>query len=392
VDLQSGAALVPAERRVVLSLAAIYATRLFGLFLLLPVLALHTSALPGGTALLAGIAVGAYGLAQALMQIPFGAWSDRFGRKPLIVAGLLLHIAGSVLGWFAGSAWSVILARIVQGTGAVSGPVMAFLADLVRPAARTRAMFAIGISIGVAFVLSLIGGPLLAGSIGVAGVFALIGALGIVALGLVLFALPAEAPRARQATRRRSWREVLTPQLLPHYAGIFMLHLTLTAAFIAVPFALRDLHGIAPADHWQFYLAVFAASLALTLPLVLWSERSRRPGRTMLAGAVLLLFALAALAWITADLRLMAAALALYFGAFNFLEARLPASLIPAAGEESRGAALGVFATCQFAGAFAGGLAGGALLGSSLALPGVYLCAALAVIGWLPFATRTEKR
>jgi len=392
VNLQSGAALVPAERSVVASLAAIYATRLFGLFLLLPVLALHTGSLPGGTPLLAGIAVGAYGLAQALMQIPFGVWSDRFGRKPLIVAGLLLHIAGSVLGWFAGSAWSVILARIVQGTGAVSGPVMALLADLIRPAARTRAMFAIGMSIGVAFVLSLIGGPLLAGSIGVAGVFALIGALGVVALALVLFALPAEAPRARRAIQRRSWREVLTPELMPHYAGIFMLHLTLTAAFIAVPYALRDLYGIAPADHWQFYLAVFAASLALTLPLVLWSERSRRPARALLAGAVLLVAALAALAWITTDLRLMAAALALYFGAFNFLEARLPASLTLAAGEESRGAALGVFATCQFAGAFAGGLAGGALLGSPWALPGVYLFAALAVAGWLPVAARIEWR
>jgi MFS family permease len=170
-----------------------------------------------------------------------------------------------------------------------------------------------------------------------------------------------------------------------------MLHLTLTATFIAVPHALRDLHGMPSAGHWRIYLAVFAASIALTLPLVLWSERSTRPGRVMLAGGVLLVAALAALAWVTADLRLTAAALALYFGAFNFLEARLPASLSLAAGEASRGAALGVFATCQFAGAFAGGFAGGALLGSPLALPGVYLCAALAAIGWL-LALRAESR
>ncbi len=385
-----GAALLPAERRVVARLAAIYATRLFGLFLLLPVLALHVGSLPGGTPLLAGIAVGAYGLTQALLQIPFGSWSDRFGRKPLIVAGLLLHVAGSALGWFAASAWSVIAARVVQGLGAVSGPVTAFLADLVRPAARTRAMFAIGMSIGVAFVLSLVGGPLLAGAIGVAGVFALIGALGVLALLIVLFALPAEPPRARSARERRSWRDALTRALVPHYAGIFMLHLTLTATFIAVPHALRDLQGLPSSAHWEVYLATFAASLALTLPLILWSERSGRTARVMLCAGLLLALALASLAWSVADLRLTAAALAFYFGAFNFLEARLPALLTLAAGEQSRGAALGVFATCQFAGAFAGGLTGGALLGSPLALPGVCLFAALAALGWLPLAARVE--
>ena len=390
--LPSGAALLPAERRFVASLAAIYATRLLGLFLLLPVLALHVGALPGGTPLLAGIAVGAYGLTQALMQIPFGVWSDRVGRKPLIVVGLVLHIAGSALGAVAGSAWSIIAARVVQGLGAVSGPVMALLADLTRPASRTRAMFIIGMSIGASFVLSLIAGPLLAGTIGVAGVFALIGGLGVIALVLVLFALPAEAPRCDVSVARRTLRSALTGALLPHYAGIFMLHLTLTATFIAVPHALRDLQGIAAAEHWRIYLAVFAASLVLTVPLVLWSERSRQSGRVMAGGAALLVFALAALIWVYADLRLMTAALALYFGAFNFLEARLPASLTVAAGEASRGAAMGVFATCQFAGAFAGGLAGGALLGSPWALPGIFLCAALAVLFWLPWAAATESR
>lgn len=390
--LPSGAALLPAERRFVASLAAIYATRLLGLFLLLPVLALHVGALPGGTPLLAGIAVGAYGLTQALMQIPFGVWSDRVGRKPLIVVGLVLHIAGSALGAVAGSAWSIIAARVVQGLGAVSGPVMALLADLTRPASRTRAMFIIGMSIGASFVLSLIAGPLLAGTIGVAGVFALIGGLGVIALVLVLFALPAEAPRRDVSVARRTLRSALTGALLPHYAGIFMLHLTLTATFIAVPHALRDLQGIAAAEHWRIYLAVFAASLVLTVPLVLWSERSRQSGRVMAGGAALLVFALAALIWVYADLRLMTAALALYFGAFNFLEARLPAALTVAAGEASRGAAMGVFATCQFAGAFAGGLAGGALLGSPWALPGVFLCAALAVLFWLPWAAATESR
>ena len=202
----SGAALLPAERRVVASLAAIYAVRLLGMFLLLPVLSLHAGAMPGGTPLLAGLAVGAYGLTQALMQIPFGVWSDRIGRKPLIVVGLLLHIGGSVLGAVAASAPALVVARFVQGLGAVSGPVMAFLADLTRPESRTRAMFTIGMSIGVSFVISLVAGPLLAAAIGVSGVFLLIGGLGLVALALVLFVLPAEQPLRRQARRARFQR------------------------------------------------------------------------------------------------------------------------------------------------------------------------------------------
>ena len=387
----SGAALLPAERRVVASLAAVYAVRLLGLFLLLPVLALHAGSMPGGTPLLAGIAVGAYGLTQAMLQIPFGIWSDRIGRKPLIVVGLLLHVAGSVLGAVAASAPALVVARIVQGLGAVSGPVMAFLADLTRPESRTRAMFTIGMSIGVSFVISLVAGPLLAAAIGVSGVFLLIGGLGLVALALVLFVLPAEQP-LRRRPGARGFRQVLTARLLPHYAGIFMLHLTLTSAFIAVPHVLRDLHGIDASRHWLVYLGVFAASIVLTVPLVVWSERNRSPGRAAFIGGLALAAALAALAIGNANLDALLAALVLFFGAFNFLEARLPAALTEAAGEESRGAALGVFATCQFAGAFAGGLMGGVLLGSHWSVTGIFGCAVMAVVAWLPLAATSESQ
>jgi predicted MFS family arabinose efflux permease len=390
VALPTGAALLPAERRAVASLAAIYAVRLLGLFLLLPVLALHAGEMPGGTPLLAGLAVGAYGLTQAVMQIPFGVWSDRVGRKPLIVVGLLLHVAGSALGAVATSAAALVTARVVQGLGAVSGPVTAFLADLTRPAARTRAMFAIGMSIGASFVLSLVLGPLLASAIGVAGVFWLIGGLGLAALGLVLFALPAERPRAKRAARGH-WSRALTPRLAPYYAGIFVLHLTLTAAFIAVPHVLRDLHGLDASRHWIVYLGVFVASIALTAPLVVWSERNRSPGRAALIGGGALAVALAALAVAQGSFDALLCALVLYFGAFNFLEARLPAALTEAAGEASRGAALGLFATCQFAGAFAGGLLGGALLGSHWQVTGIFVVAAAAVVAWLPWARATES-
>jgi MFS family permease len=385
VALPSGAALEPPERRVVATLAVIYAVRLWGLFLLLPVLALHAGALPGGTPLLAGLAVGAYGLTQAVMQIPFGVWSDRLGRKPLIAVGLVLHVAGSLLGAAAASAPALVLARVVQGLGAVSGPVTAFLADLTRPASRTRAMFAIGLSIGASFVVSLVAGPLLAAEIGVAGVFVVIGALGIGALALVLFALPAERPAARRAARG-DWQGALARRLVPHYAGIFMLHLTLTAAFIAVPHVLRDMHALGAERHWLVYLGVFLASVLLTVPLVLWSERRRGSGGALSVGGAALVVALAVLASAYENFGVLLAALVLYFGAFNFLEARLPAALTEAANEGSRGAALGVFATCQFAGAFAGGLLGGALLGRPWGLAGIFAAAAAAVLAWLPLA------
>ncbi len=385
--LPRGAALLPAERRAVAVLSAIYAVRLLGLFLLLPVLALYAGSLPGGTPVLAGLAVGAYGLTQAVMQIPFGAWSDRIGRKPLIVVGLLLQVAGSALGALAGSAVSLVAARVVQGLGAVSGPVTAYLADLTRPESRTRAMFAIGLSIGVSFVVSLVAGPLIAAGLGVAGVFWLIGALGLAALGLVLFALPPER-RAAERGSRGDWRAALTHALVPHYAGVFVLHLTLTATFIAVPHVLRDGYGIEPGRHWIVYLGLFLASVVLTVPLVLWSERNRAAGRAMRIGGVALAMALAALVWAQANFDALLAALVVYFGAFNFLEARLPAAVAEAAGESNRGAALGVFATSQFAGAFAGGVLGGVLLGSRWHETGIFAVASLAALAWLPVAAR----
>ncbi|MBM5811537.1 MAG: MFS transporter [Gammaproteobacteria bacterium] len=391
---EARAALVPAERRAVAVLSAIYATRMLGLFLLLPVLALHAGALPGGTPLLAGLAVGAYGLAQAVMQIPFGTWSDRFGRRPVITAGLLLHVAGSALGCLAGSAWTLIAARIVQGLGAVSGPVLALLADLTRADARTRALALIGISIGLTFVLSLVAGPALAGAIGVAGIFALMGGLGLAGLGLLWLGLPASPRAEAPPASGPDWRGAFHARLLPLYAGVFALHLSLTAVFVAVPYALRDLHGIAAAEHWRVYLAVFAASLSLTVPLILWSERTARPAATLVTAGVLLVLAQAALAWLHADRTGLLAALVLFFGVFNFLEARLPASLADLAGAGLRGTALGVFATCQFLGAFAGGLAGGLLLGSAASLTGVFSVAAMATGAWLLVAgaNRGEDR
>ncbi len=378
----SGASFAPAELRAVLVLAAIYAARMLGLFLLLPVLALHVSGLPGGTPLLAGLAVGIYGLAQALLQVPFGSASDRLGRRPVILLGLWMFVAGSALGAFASSVWAIIAARLVQGCGAVSGPVMALLADLTREASRTRAMAIIGGSIGLSFVVSLVGGPALAAWVGVQGVFALMAGLGLVAIALVGFALPHEPARAPTGGRMAALPAALTWALGHYYAGVFVLHLSLTATFIAVPHALRDIHGLSLALHWKPYLGVFLASLLLTVPMVLWSERSRHGSHAVAIGAVMLVLALLGLALGHGHWMALLVGLVLFFGAFNFLEARLPAGLASAADPANRGAALGLFATLQFLGAFAGGLLGGAIQGTVAGSGGVLAAAAGFTLFW----------
>ena len=383
----------PLEARAVGALAAIYGVRMLGLFLLLPVLALYAGGLPGGTPLLAGLAVGAYGLTQACLQIPFGLASDAIGRRPVIAVGLILYAAGSLLGAAATSVWTVIVARMVQGAGAVSGPVTALLADLTRSEVRTRAMALIGITIGASFVASLVAAPLLQAAIGVPGIFLAMAVLAAVALALLYLVVPlrAGAPRAARSGAGAGLAGALRADLAPYYLGIFALSAVLTATFVGVPHALRDEHAIGVSLHWRTYLGVFAASLPPTIPLVLYSERSRAPDAVMRLGIAILMFALGALAMVHDRYWPLCVALTAFFAAFNYLEARLPARLSQAAGPEVRGAALSMFATAQFLGSFAGGFAAGWLFGSPAGLAGVFGVASLAALAWL-LAVRPRPR
>jgi predicted MFS family arabinose efflux permease len=364
---------------------------MLGMFMLLPVLALHAQSLPDYSPGLLGIAMGAYGLTQALLQIPFGRWSDRYGRKPLITLGLLAFAAGSLLGMYADSLVMLAIARGVQGAGAVSASVSALVADLTRSEVRTRAMAMIGISIGLSFVLALIVSPALDAAIGVPGIFGVM--LGMALLGLVLLhlAVPAEPPRHGGAEGRKfsGMVEIVNrPQLRPLYLGMFALHTIMTATFVSVPQVLQGTLGIPGADHWQVYLGVFVASLLGTVPLVLQTERSGRAGWLLVLSVVLTGVSQAILGLDHADVWVVLAALTLFFAVFNYLEARLPALLTLAAPTADRGAALGVFATCQFLGAFVGGVAGGLLLGR-FGLSGVFWgCAAMA-FGWALLAGRS---
>jgi MFS family permease len=378
------------ERRSVGSLAAIYASRMLGMFLMLPVLALYAHTLPDYSPEMLGIAMGAYGLTQAVLQIPFGRWSDRFGRKPLITIGLLFYALGSLLGMQADTVTGLAIARGIQGAGAVSASVTALMADLTRNEVRTRAMAVIGISIGLSFVLALVIAPALDAAIGVPGIFAVMLAMSLLGLVLLHVAVPPEPERTGGADSRKlsGLLEIVNrPQLRPLYFGMFALHAIMTATFLSVPQVLETNLGIASEHHWMVYLGVFLASILGTVPLVLKTERTGGAGRLFVASVFLTGVAQAMLGFDHVHLWVVMAALVLFFAVFNYLEARLPALLTQAAPAADRGAALGVFATSQFLGAFFGGVVGGVLLGQ-FGIAGVFWGAALMAFTWAALAWR----
>lgn len=364
------------------TLAGIFALRMFGLFLLLPVFAVIGADLPGATPLLVGLAIGAYGLMQALLQIPFGMLSDRFGRRRLILAGLLLFVVGSVVAAMADTIYGVIAGRFLQGAGAIASVVMALVADVVSERHRTRAMAVIGMSVGGAFLLALMAAPPLADWLGLAGLFWLSALLALVALLLALLVIPGQGlPMAPDASAPRALRQVLAHTGLWRLnAGIFVLHLVLTATFVVIPTLLLEVYGLPLARHGLLYLLVVLASVVAMVPLIILSER--RGVRPVKLFAVLLLsLALTGMALAGPAFWQIILALWLFFVAFNLLEALMPSTVSRVAPAGTRGTALGLYSTCQFLGVFAGGVLGGGLLqwhGAWL----VFAVAAGLTLGW----------
>jgi MFS family permease len=352
--------MTPGERRATAGLASIFGLRMLGMFIVLPVLALYAETLPGGRDhAMVGLALGAYGLTQAILQIPFGWASDRWGRKRVITIGLVIFAAGSfVASWAPTIGWTIV-GRTVQGAGAVSAAVLALAADLTRTEVRSRAMAVIGLTIGATFAVSLIAGPALTGVIGVPGIFALTGVLALGAIVLLHKAVPQpDAPtRVREGTAQ--WRRVLGDgQLLRLNYGIFALHAGLMALFVQVPFMLRD--GGVPSDHhWMIYLPVLVGSVLLMWPALRRAD-DRALGKRVFVGAVgvlfvgQLIFSLAG-----TSLPMVVAALLVFFTAFNLLEASLPSLISKFAPPEAKGTATGVYSAVQFLGTFVGAAMGG---------------------------------
>ncbi|MFZ3017979.1 MAG: MFS transporter [Gallionella sp.] len=358
--------MTPLERRASMGLAGIYGLRMLGLFIILPVFALYAEHLPGGEShLLMGVALGAYGLTQAILQIPAGWLSDRYGRKPVIYVSLVLFALGSFIAASADNIYWVIIGRVVQGAGALNAAVMALTADLTREEVRTRAMATIGMTIGVTFSLSLVLSPLLHGVIGVPGLFALTGVLALAAIAVVKFAIPNPAiTRFHSDTEagHGHFREVLrNPELLRLDFGIFALHAILMSVFMQVPFILQS-NGLVVADHWQVYLPVMLIAFALMVPPIVIAEKKAKMKQVFMAAVSLALAAQALLMFAQHSLWGVAAALLLFFTAFNVLEATLPSLISKIAPLAAKGTAMGVYSSVQFFGAFFGAAAGGALM------------------------------
>ncbi|HSA89376.1 MAG TPA: MFS transporter [Burkholderiales bacterium] len=375
-----------AELRAGAGLAAVYGLRMLGLFFILPVFAVHAVTLRGGHDLtLVGIAIGGYGLTQGLLQVPFGMASDRWGRKPIIYAGLLVFAAGSFLGIVATDIWTAIAARTLQGAGAINSVAMALAADLTREQHRTKVMAMIGATIGIAFALSLVGAPILYRYIGMGGVFALTGLLALIAIGVVKYWIPDQAPPAVDGVSEGSGlRNSLEPELLRLNAGIFILHIVLYAMFVVVP-PLFVQAGLQLPEHWKVYLPVVLASFVLMIPAVLYADRRNRPKPVLLASVALLVAVEAALAAVDAGIAMLAGLMLGFFAAFNVLEALLPALVSRAAPASGRGAAIGVYNTTQTLGVFFGGLIGGWVASHYGTATVFALCALLSAL-WLALA------
>ena len=366
------------EWRVTGALSAVYAVRMLGLFAVLPVLALHARHLPGGSALAIGLAVGVYGLTQALFQVPFGALSDRYGRRAVITVGLVLFVAGSVLAALATSVPQLIAGRALQGAGAVAGVIMALLADSTREEVRTRAMALIGMSIGASYLLALPLGPLLAGVVGVTGLFHGVAVLGVVAIALLWLTVPApEHPAPRSDAPGGLGRVLRNGALARLNFSIFALHALMTGFFIMLPQLLHDVLGLPTGAQGRWYIPLVLISIAGMVPVLVWAERRRHLRGGMLVAVTLLAAALGMLGagqgpW------LLAGAVAVFLTGFNVLESLLPSLVSRLAPLEGRGAALGVYSTAQFLGSFAGGAGGGVLYGTwgtvGVIVPGAVLC------------------
>lgn len=373
------AAMLPAEKRAVGIVALIAMIRMFGLFALLPVLSLYAAGLADATPLLIGFAVGAYGLTQAGLQIPLGALSDRVGRVPVIVGGLIIFAVGSIVAAVGDTIWSVIAGRLLQGAGAISATLTALIADATRLEVRTRSMAFFGVGIGMSFMLALIAGPIIAAYFGVPALFWFAALLAIVA-GALLNILPdsIERPLAPQ-----SWNltPAFRPDLLRLDLYVFLLHTILTASFVALPFLLAHRLEMPITDHWQMYVGALLVSLLGTVPLIISDERKGKATTIGIAVALLFVGELM-LSFAGFGVTPVFLALVVFFAGFNFLEAGLPARLSLLAAGEVRGASLGVFSSAQFLGAFAGGLIGGRFLASGRPADVFFVCALLAAI-WL---------
>jgi MFS family permease len=382
------------ETRAASGLALVFAFRMLGMFMVLPVLATYGMDLAGATPALIGLAIGAYGLTQAFLQIPFGILCDRIGRRPVIYGGLIVFALGSLLAAHADSIWGVIAGRVLQGAGAISAAVMALLSDLTREQHRTKAMAMIGMSIGVSFAVAMVVGPLLTRAFGLSGLFLATAGLALVGIVLIAFLVPKAAShmahRESGVAKGAMAQTLRHPDLLRLDLGIFVLHSVLMASFVALPLALVQRAGLPKEDHWWVYLTALVISFFAMIPFIIYGEKKRKMKRVLI-GAVATLMLTELYFWEFGNtLRELVIGTVVFFIAFNLLEASLPSLISKVSPAGGKGTAMGVYSTSQFLGSAMGGILGGWLF-SHGGLSMVFIGCAVLLALWLAIAVTMRE-
>ncbi|MBT5548045.1 MAG: MFS transporter [Gammaproteobacteria bacterium] len=381
------------ERLFALKVSLIMSIRMLGLFMLFPVMSVYAGDYDSSTPILIGMAIGIYGLTQALLQIPFGYLSDRFGRKPILIIGLLIFLIGSIIAATASNIIFIVIGRALQGGGAISAVLMAFLADSISEDNRAKANAFVGFQIGAAFMLSLIIGPIITSRIGLSGLFWVIGLLSIIAM-LIVVSLEHSRPINYYRLSFGAFKETLSRELIAVDFSVFSLHLILASGFIVMPLLIMENQIVSMINNWQLYLPAVLLSFIGMIPLIIISEKFKKTKYILLLSIFLLIISQIIFYISNLNFSVFLITLTIFFVAFNTVEAILPSLLSKTASASKRGLAMGIFSTSQFLGTFIGGVIGG-LIYDIYDLNSVFLFTIfVAIIWWLmvlfsPLKTKT---
>jgi len=381
------------EKKAAFSLASVFGVRMLGLFMILPVFAIYGEQLAGYSPLWLGLAIGAYGLTQALLQIPMGILSDKYGRKPVILAGLVVFLIGSVVAALSTTIYGVVLGRAIQGMGAIASAILALAADLSREEQRPKVMATIGMFIGLSFTAAMILGPIVADAFGLSGLFWFTGFLTIIAMFMIQFMVPysvSKAPRGDSVALPEQIAKLIRhPQLARLNVGVFVLHMALTACFVTLPKQFVA-SGLALENHWQIYLPTLLGSFFLMVPFMIIAMKKEQE-KPMFSGAVALLSLALFFLWLLpTGLGSLIFSVVLFFTAFNYLEATMPSILSRIAPAGVKGSVMGIYSSSQFLGAFAGGIVGG-LVASRFGEHSIFLVMAVVSFIWLLLSFGMQK-
>jgi len=373
------------EKKAAFSLASVFGVRMLGLFMILPIFAIYGEKLTGYSPIWLGFAIGAYGLTQALLQIPMGILSDKYGRKPVILAGLVVFLIGSIVAAMSESIYGVVIGRAIQGMGAIASAILALAADLSREEQRPKVMATIGMFIGLSFTFAMILGPIVADSFGLSGLFWFTGLLTIIAMFMIQFMVPNsvnKAPRGDSVALPEQISKLIRhPQLSRLNWGVFILHMALTACFVTLPKQFVA-SGLALESHWQIYLPTLLGSFFLMVPFMIIAIKKQKEKQMFSAAVTLLTIALFSLWLLPTGFWSLILSVVLFFTAFNYLEATMPSILSRIAPAGLKGSVMGVYSSSQFLGAFVGGILGG-FIASLYGEQAIFLVMAMASLLWL---------